>query len=349
MTALPQGDDGYCIRLGDLDSVQFRVVDSPQQWVHRHALAAVDPARYPRLPGNAVRAVASAVGFQAWGLAPLAGAGGPGGYYLHCVVPLPPVCDVSVPEQATRIRELPAAMLETEVRYRNAGALPAQWRAAASDPRRWYHAVADASLATWAALRPMSEPAARLFDREVRRVGEAVVRGAMGDLLNSLHPRLRFTGGALRLVGSRHAHGCYALENRTVALVPMFAGPDAVCIDFAGREVVEIGYPVPGADRLGPAVDDGSPVELLDEILGSARARALRAARAPVTAGALASMIQYAPNTVTYHCDHLERLGLIVRERRGPHVWISRTARGDELVEVLSEPISTPADQPVVN
>jgi hypothetical protein len=337
MTALPRAADDYSIRLGDLDSVQFRVVDSPQQWAQRHTLAAVDPTRYRRLPGGVVGAVAAAIGCQAWRLAPLAGAGGPGGYYLHCGVPLPPITDVSVREQAKCIRELPDAMLETEVRSRHGGALPAQWRAAAADPRRWYHTVADASLATWMALGPMLEPASRMFDNEARRVGEAVMRGATAEVLNSLHPRLGFHNGVLHLAGSRHASGTFSLDRRVVALVPMFAGPDAVCVDFSGREVVEIGYPVPGANRLGTGGTDRTSADLLDQILGAARARALRAARRPITAGALAVMIQYAPNTVTYHCDHLERLGLVVRERRGAQVWISRTARGDQLVDGLTD------------
>jgi len=38
----------------------------------------------------------------------------------------------------------------------------------------------------------------------------------------------------------------------------------------------------------------------------------------------------------SYHCGQLEAAGLIVRERRGQSVWVSRTARGHELVDLLS-------------
>jgi DNA-binding MarR family transcriptional regulator len=37
----------------------------------------------------------------------------------------------------------------------------------------------------------------------------------------------------------------------------------------------------------------------------------------------------------TYHCDRLEAAGLILRERHGQSVWVSRSARGAELVDLL--------------
>jgi DNA-binding transcriptional ArsR family regulator len=88
-------------------------------------------------------------------------------------------------------------------------------------------------------------------------------------------------------------------------------------------------HPRPGSDATQP--DD--PLAL---VLGPLRARTLRATGRPITAGRLATRLQCAPNTVTYHCTQLESAGLIVRERRGPSVWIIRTGRGQELLEVFA-------------
>jgi DNA-binding MarR family transcriptional regulator len=74
-------------------------------------------------------------------------------------------------------------------------------------------------------------------------------------------------------------------------------------------------------------------------VLGPLRARTLRATARPITAGHLASRLHCAPNTVTYHCTQLESAGLIVRERRGPSVWISRTHRGEQLIEAFASRI----------
>lgn len=71
-------------------------------------------------------------------------------------------------------------------------------------------------------------------------------------------------------------------------------------------------------------------------VLGPLRARTLRAVAHPITAGRLARRLQCAPNTVTYHCTQLESAGLIVRERRGPRVWISLTRRGEQLIDALA-------------
>ncbi|MEP7020179.1 MAG: MarR family winged helix-turn-helix transcriptional regulator [Pseudonocardiales bacterium] len=77
-------------------------------------------------------------------------------------------------------------------------------------------------------------------------------------------------------------------------------------------------------------------VDSLALVLGPLRAQTLRATGRPITAGRLATRLQCAPNTVTYHCTQLESAGLIVRERRGPSVWISRTGRGQELIDVMA-------------
>ncbi len=77
-------------------------------------------------------------------------------------------------------------------------------------------------------------------------------------------------------------------------------------------------------------------------ILGPLRAQTLRAAAQPITAGRLATRLQCAPNTVTYHCTQLESAGLIVRERRGPMVWITRTHRGEQLLKAFAAKIGGP-------
>jgi DNA-binding MarR family transcriptional regulator len=77
-------------------------------------------------------------------------------------------------------------------------------------------------------------------------------------------------------------------------------------------------------------------------ILGRLRAQTLRAATRPITAGRLAARLQCAPNTVTYHCAQLESAGLIVRERRGPMVWITRTPRGEQLLKAFAPRVGGP-------
>jgi DNA-binding MarR family transcriptional regulator len=51
----------------------------------------------------------------------------------------------------------------------------------------------------------------------------------------------------------------------------------------------------------------------------------------------LAAGVHCAPTTATYHLHQLAAAGLIIREPCGKSIRVSRTARGDELVDLLSD------------
>lgn len=334
----------YQVELGDIQTADVRVVDTPAHWVLRLTRFALDSRAPKRFPAGPVAAIGGALNQRTRrALAPMAWAGGPGGYTLCCTTPLPPVRDVGVAEQAACLREQSPDTLREQLRQHHGETLPAVWRQAVADPHGWFQAVADASLAAWAALQQHRDAASLAFDREARRVGEALVRGSGVELLNHLHPRLRYTDGVLTLLGTRfvcdRSTNRSSLGDRPVCLVPLFAGPDTLCVDFDNPALVLIGYPARVDDNLAPRPTRlgavGAP-DRLEEILGPARAHVLRRAANPTTAGALAALIGCAPNTASYHYDQLERLGLIIRDRRGTKVWITRTERGARLVEVLS-------------
>jgi DNA-binding transcriptional ArsR family regulator len=245
--------------------------------------------------------------------------------------PIPPLTDASVAEQADRLRDMPASALTDELQAAFDGhPFPPEWRVAGDQPRRWLNSMADASLDTWAVLQPRWQAAGPLLDREVRRVGTAMVRGGMGALLNSLHPRLRYADGALTA-----AFPCdcrHTLGPRRLALLPMIAGHDALLISFEHPDVCYIGYPVRQPRPGTQAVAEGA----LAMILGPLRATILQALRQPLTVGQLAAAVQCAPTTATYHLQQLDAAGMITREQCGTSVRVSRTIRGDELVALLS-------------
>jgi DNA-binding transcriptional ArsR family regulator len=245
--------------------------------------------------------------------------------------PIPPLTDASVAEQADRLRDMPASALTDELRATFDGhPFPPEWRVAGDQPRRWLNSMADASLDTWAVLQPRWQAAGPLLDREVRRVGTAMVRGGMGALLNSLHPRLRYADGTLTFAFPCDC--CHTLGPRRLALLPMIAGHDALLISFEHPDVCYIGYPVRQPRPGTQAVAEGA----LARILGPLRATILQALRQPLTIGQLAAAVQCAPTTATYHLQQLAAAGMITREQCGTSVRVSRTIRGDELVALLS-------------
>jgi len=122
------------------------------------------------------------------------------------------------------------------------------------------------------------------------------------------------------------------IGQRRLALVPMIAGSDALLISFDGPDVCSIGYPLPQAGLRPQATAESA----LATILGPVRAAILRALRQPLTVSELAAAVHCAPTTATYHLHQLAAASLIARHKSGPSVRVSRTTRGDELVDLLS-------------
>jgi DNA-binding transcriptional ArsR family regulator len=250
----------------------------------------------------------------------------------ECSAPISPLAGAPVAEQADRLREMPAEKLTglLQTGYDGQG-FPPCWEAAGDQPRRWFSSMADASLDTWTVIEPRWRAAGRLFDRELRRVGIAAVRGGMAALLNSLHPRISYADGMLTF--AYPSHRCVALGRRRLVLMPMIAGRDSVLASFERPDVCCIGYPVRQPGPGTQALSGGA----LAMILGQLRAAILQALCQPLTVSDLAADVHCAPTTATYHLHRLAAAGLIIREQCGKSVRVSRTARGDELVDLLSD------------
>jgi hypothetical protein len=250
--------------------------------------------------------------------------------------PIPPTVDVSIDEHVQRLHDLPDDALVEDLANAFGPHLPPAWRPAAEQPRRWLDSYAAATLDAWPAVLARWQRAQPLLDAEARRVGAAVVRGSTDVLLNTLHPRIRYECGEIWVPAIREA--TVGLDGRRLVLVPTIAGSMGRLVAFDMPDLVYLAYPVPGQTGLGengatPADSGGHP---LGQVLGRARADVLQAADRPISMGQLAAVVGCSPRMTTYHAGQLEAAGLIVRERRGLSVWVSRTVRGHELVELLS-------------
>jgi DNA-binding transcriptional ArsR family regulator len=252
-------------------------------------------------------------------------------YVPDCSMPIPPLADTSVTQQARRLRDLPAEVLTGELAASGDNRFPPGWQAVGEQPRRWLNSMADASLDTWAVMEPRWRAAGPLLDREIRRIGTAAVRGGLWALLNSLHPRLTYRDGVLTLAVPFDQ--CFPLGRRRLVLVPMISGSELLLVNFEGDEACYVGYPVRQPGPGARAEANGA----LALVLGPLRAAAMRALRQPLTVGELAVAVQCAPTTATYHVHLLAAADLVACERRGSSVLVSRTVRGHELVDLLGD------------
>jgi DNA-binding transcriptional ArsR family regulator len=328
-TLTPAPRPGYQLQVGSPDTLPVSVGLTPQQSVigliHQAASGQSLGA-----PAGHLAAIRTALRPQARFAARSFAARG-ATLIPECSAPISPLADAAVAEQAGRLRDMPAEALTglLQVGYDGQG-FPPCWQAAGDEPVRWFNSMADASLDTWTVIEPRWRAAGRLFDHELRRVGIAAVRGGMAALLNSLHPRISYADGVLTFAHASHRR--VTLGRRRLVLMPMIAGRDSVLASFERPGVCCIGYPVRPPAPGPQAASSGA----LAMILGQLRAAMLQALRQPLTVSDLAADVHCAPTTATYHLHQLAAAGLIIRERRGISVQVSRTAHGDQLVDLLS-------------
>ena len=80
-------------------------------------------------------------------------------------------------------------------------------------------------------------------------------------------------------------------------------------------------------------------VDALSALLGGTiRSVILRRLTSPMTMGALATILDCPPATATFHCERLERAGLVTRVRHGRTIRVSRTAIGESLLDLYRQP-----------
>ena len=329
MTAVTASWRGVQLQTGSPGALAVSVVMFPQQSVLflLRGVASGQSDSWPGWPHAAIgRVLRPAARFAAQSFAARSPTIMP-----ECCAPIPPLADASVAEQAGRLRELAPDVLAAQLKAGHGDrAYPPQWRAAAQEPRRWLASMADASLDAWAAIQPRWRAAAPLFDREVRRVGTAAVRGGMDALLNSLHPRISYADGVLTFAYPNDRR--VALGGRRLVLLPMIANRDAVGFSAERPEMCYIAYPIRPPSPGTQAAANGA----LALILGSQRAAILQVLRQPLTVSEVAAAVQCAPTTATYHLQQLAAAGMIIRERHGTSVWVSRTTRSNQMIDLLS-------------
>jgi DNA-binding transcriptional ArsR family regulator len=332
MTPMAACGPGYRLRVDTPDTLAVSIVMSPQQSVVSLLLQAASGCSLGAR-ADLLAAIGKALRPQArFAVQPFA---------ISCytvlpesLTPISPLADTSVPEQARRLRDLAPEVLTRELAAYGEHDFPPGWQAAGQQPRRWLNSMADASLDTWAMIEPWWRAAGPLFDRELRRVGTAAVRGGLEALLNSLHPRISYRDGILALAVPTDC--CFRQGRRPLVLLPMIGGRDSLLVSFERDDVCYVGYPIrpPGP---GPGTAQAAANGALALVLGPLRAAALRALRQPLNVGEVAAAVQCAPTTATYHVHYLAAAGLVACERRGSSVLVSRTARGDELVDLLAD------------
>lgn len=254
-----------------------------------------------------------------------------------CVTPLNPACEIAVGDQVEWLHAISDDGLLSDIHAVFGPTPPPHWRNALRRPRAWLEAYARAMGEAWRSIAPLWAQAHPLLEREVERVGTAVVRGGLDLVLDRLHPASRFNDGVLAIRDPEPAR--FSLGGRPLVLVPMLSGKQALICNFERPDAVWIAYPLPGASEVSrsPDIPRRARGDLLASVTGPVRAQILRATERPLTMTDLARAACLVPSSLTYHCERLAAAGLIRRERHGRQVWVTRTSRGSDLITLLTQ------------
>jgi DNA-binding transcriptional ArsR family regulator len=243
-----------------------------------------------------------------------------------CLLPRPEAGQCPVDEELEHLAHVDPLLLVDEVQ--SEGLAGSSWATVLQAPARWLRAYVGAVTRVSHAVAPLLCRAEPLVDREVERVGVALVRGHLVDVLEGLSPTSTVVDGRWLLGG-----GEVTVDNH-LTLVPMAVPPDATLVGRDGGHVSHLAYPLPGAGDVGDATGHDHPTLALDALLGPPRAAVLRLLDDPMTAGDLARSLGLVPSAVSHHLNALERGGLVHRERAGRSVRVSRSARGTSLLHL---------------
>lgn len=248
----------------------------------------------------------------------------------------PGAADNGMADRLDAIRDTSGRVLLAELERCFPRSVPREWRAAVDEPRAFLAAYADLASYVWSTVEPHWRSSRPLLDRETARVGVASVTGGARALLSGLGPRTGLVDGHLLVPapGAGRDHP----PVRKVTLMPLISGTRACAYRVEDTGRLWLGYPLNGLTSLWDARQEygGRAGDYLALMLGDVRADILRTGGRGPSMGELAARLHCTAGAVTYHCRQLEHAGLLSRERRGRHVRIQRTMRGDVLVDTLS-------------
>ena len=228
---------------------------------------------------------------------------------------------VSPREELERIRGVSPAQLVAELEVVDEGGDPTEWRGVLDAPATFLRRYQQAVTRVWTAIEPLWQSASGGMAREVARASAAIANGSVSELLAMSRPAL--------IVPSRE-RSPLRLDERGLVLIPQFAGTARSDLRRRDGDVLtHMAYPVPGADRI---VHESAAPESLEALLGAQRTAILRRLDNECSVGTLAELLLAVASAATHHVALLESAGLVIRERRGRHVFVRRTARGTALL-----------------
>ncbi|MDX8030432.1 helix-turn-helix domain-containing protein [Lentzea sp. BCCO 10_0856] len=178
--------------------------------------------------------------------------------------------------------------------------------------RLWTHSLAE----VWPTLQSV-------IDQDIAARVTTLRTHGLARLLNTAHPKLTWTGGAIVLDSA--FTGEHDFSGRDLVLAPsvlswpdlLVQGPDDAVLYLPPHQV-GTGSPRHGRD--------------LGAVIGDARALLLAELEQARSTTDLARRLGYTPGTISYHLSAMHRVGLVTKHRDGRYVLYKRTPQSCALL-----------------
>jgi DNA-binding transcriptional ArsR family regulator len=247
------------------------------------------------------------------------------------LAPAPAVREPSITEELAVVRATPPARIEASLR-RVFGDVewPESARELVARPVSALASIAAEMAECHDRLIAPHWPRIRaVLDADIAyRAAGLLASGGVRELLNDLHPELRWTDGTLTLKTTRESRTDRKVvpgANGLVLVPSVFAWP-LVMMKGSTTTQITVRYPARGAATVWQA--EPPSLAATSALLGAPRARLLTLLRSPATPGQLADELDVTPSAVSQHLAVLYRGGLVDRQRVGRRVLYSASDLG---------------------
>lgn len=316
------------------DDVRIRVYVSPL-WTVLSSVFEVLLGWRRGVPDDWIRFVKDRI--EGVDLSPLLAFDGEDRTVPNFLLPVPPRPAPTLDEELDALRRTPAKVVRRDLRAEYGRHVPARYKPYQLEPDIAFTTLTAAIEGYWDAVFKPSWPRMRaVLEREVVVCGRVLATEGSVAALARVNPEFKVRDGAVCFDSGRPGHVVTQVGDRTVALIPIVAGPDASLTSLDRADAVVLAYGVPGAAGVWHTGEGSATDSALMKVLGETRARIIAALTEPTSTTLLAKQLGLAPATVSHHLSALGEQGIVESTRVGNVVYYDLTERGDSLLSLFS-------------
>lgn len=253
------------------------------------------------------------------------------------LLPIPPRAMSTLDDELKSLCATPSERIRSDLRAEFGGDVPKEFQQYQVDPEAALAAFAAAVGTYWdAVFRPVWPRMRAVLDREVVVCGKVLATEGPVAALARVHPEFKVKDGSVCFDSVVPGHVATHVGRRSIALIPVVAGPAVYLSSLDRPDEVVLSYAAPGSSAVWHSHADAPTESALVRLLGETRARMSALLAEPMSTTMLAKHLGLAPATVSEHLSALAGQGIVDSTRVGRTVYYELNARGRSTMDLFS-------------